>query len=199
MIHPLFLSREARLTGVAHYEHRWLQDNINLVDIHNDREINAMSFSLAGSLYDKILPSGGLTQAFLNVSAGEVYFTNQAAAFADTASGLNSSGGYHKFNWQLNRTENIWGDSKWGDVSLYANFNGQVASKNLDSSEQMSLGGPNAIRAYPVGEGSGDEGWIFNGEARYNLPSFSLVPGQIQFITFVDTGYSRNQCRTVTL
>jgi hemolysin activation/secretion protein len=191
LIHPLFLSREARLTGIGHYEHRWMQDNTNSVDFHNDRELNVMSFSFSGSLYDKLLPAGGLTQAFLSVSAGEVYFTNQIAADADSISGLNSNGGYHKLDWQINRTQNIWGDAKWGDISLYANFSGQVASKNLDSSEQISLGGPNAIRAYPVGEGSADEGWLFNGEARYSLPAFSAVPGQLQLIGFIDTGYSR--------
>jgi hemolysin activation/secretion protein len=194
LIHPLILSREARLTGIAHYEHRWMHDNIgfqNYPNPHNDRELNIMSFSLSGSLYDKLLPAGGLTQAFLNVSAGDLYFSNQIAANADTVSGLNSNGGYHKFDWQINRTQNIWGDNKWGDVSLYANFSGQVASKNLDSSEQISLGGPNAIRAYPVGEGSADEGWIFNGETRYSLPTFSALPGQLQLIGFIDTGYSR--------
>jgi hemolysin activation/secretion protein len=191
LTHPLYLSREARLTGIAHYEHRWLQDNINTFDTHNSRELNVMSFSFAGSLYDKLIPAGGLTQGFLNVSAGDVYFTNQIAALADRASGLNSSGGYHKFDWQLNRTQNVWGDAGIGDVSLYANFSGQVASKNLDSSEQISLGGPNAIRAYPVGEGSADEGWLFNGETRYSLPNFSMIPGQLQLIGFIDTGYSR--------
>jgi hemolysin activation/secretion protein len=184
--HPLYLTREARLTGVANYEHRWLQDNTNSFDLHNDRELNVMSFSLAGSLYDKLIPAGGSTQAHLNVSAGEVYFTNQAAALADSVSGLDSNGGYHKFNWQINRTQNIW-----GDISLYANFSGQVASKNIDSSEQLSLGGPNAIRAYPVGEGSADEGWLFNGETRYNLPKFSASTGQLQLIGFIDTGFSR--------
>lgn len=191
VIHPLYLSREARLSGTGHYEHRWLQDNTNSFDLHNTRELNVMSFSLAGSLYDKIIPAGGLTQAYLNVSAGEVYFTNQVAAVADSVTGLNSNGGYHKLNWQLNRTQNIWGDTAVGDFSLYANFNGQVASKNLDSSEQISLGGPNAIRAYPVGEGSADEGWLFNGETRYNLPKFSESTGQLQLIGFIDTGYSR--------
>ncbi len=111
LIHPLYLSREARLTGVGHYEHRWLQDNIGFpgyFNPHNDRELNVMSFSLAGSLYDKILPAGGLTQAFLNVSAGEVYFTNPAAFANDStgltdnqAFGVNTSGGYHKFNWHF--------------------------------------------------------------------------------------------------
>jgi hemolysin activation/secretion protein len=186
VIHPLYLSREARLSGTGHYEHRWLQDNTNSFDLHNTRELNVMSFSLAGNLYDKLIPAGGLTQAYLNVSAGEVYFTNQIAANTDALTGLNSNGGYHKFNWQLNRTQNIW-----GDFSLYSNFSGQVASKNLDSSEQLSLGGPNAIRAYPVGEGSADEGWLFNGETRYNLPKFSESTGQLQLIGFIDTGYSR--------
>lgn len=194
LTHPLYLSREARLTGIAHYEHRWLHDNmdpqLNAANPRNQREINVMSFSLAGSLYDKIIPAGGMTQAYLNVSAGEVYFTNQLAALADNATGLHSRGGYHKFDWQLSRTQNVWG-SAWGDISLYSNFSGQVASKNLDSSEQISLGGPNAIRAYPVGEGSADEGWIFNGETRYNLPTIAAVPGHIQFIGFIDTGYSR--------
>jgi hemolysin activation/secretion protein len=186
IIHPLYLSREARLTGTGHYEHRWLQDNTNSVNLHNERELNVMSFSLAGNLYDKIIPAGGLTQAYLNVSAGEVYFTNQVAANTDALTGLNTNGGYHKVNWQLNRTQNIW-----GDISLYSNFTGQVGSKNLDSSEQISLGGPNAIRAYPVGEGSADEGWLFNGEARYNLPKFSESTGQLQLIGFIDTGFSR--------
>lgn len=191
---PLYLSRDARLTGIAHYEHRWLQDNIgypSYVNPHNDREINLMNFSFAGSLHDNILPEGGLTQGFLSVSAGEVYFTNQIAALADNLSGLNTNGGYHKFDWQLNRTQTIWGDTQWGDVSLYANFSGQVASKNLDSSEQISLGGPMAIRAYPVGEGSADEGWIFNGEARYNLPTIEHIAGNFQLIGFIDTGFSR--------
>ena len=190
--HPLYLSRDARLTGIAHYEHRWLQDNIGFPDYinpHNDREINVMSFSFAGSLYDKLIPAGGLTQGFLNISAGEVYFTDKTAAILDSQA-LNSNGGYHKVNWQLNRTQNLFGDY-WGDVSLYTNFTGQVGSKNLDSSEQMSLGGPNAIRAYPVGEGSGDEGWLFNGEARYGLPTFASIPGHFQLISFIDTGYSR--------
>jgi hemolysin activation/secretion protein len=190
LTHPLFLNREARLTGIAHYEHRWMEDNVDSFDTHNNRELNVMNFALAGSLYDKILPAGGLTQAYLNVSAGEVYFTNKLAGALDAASDLNTNGGYHKFYWQLSRTQNLLGDT-WGDISLYSNFTGQVASKNLDSSEQISLGGPNAIRAYPVGESSADEGWIFNGEVRYGLPNFNVVPGQVQFIGFVDTGGAR--------
>ncbi len=192
LTHPLFLSRDARLTGIAHYEHRWMEDNINSVASHNNRELNVMSFALSGNVFDNLVANAtGLTQGYATVSAGEVYFTNQAAALNDTASGLNSRGGYHKFYWQLSRTQDIWSDLNWGGISLYTNFAGQVASKNLDSSERFSLGGASAIRAYPVGEGSASEGWLFNGEVRYNLPAFASVPGQFQIIGFIDTGFSR--------
>jgi hemolysin activation/secretion protein len=190
--HPLYLSRDARLTGIAHYEHRWMQDNVNSAASHNNRELNVMSFALSGNAFDRLLAdTQGLTQAYANVSAGEVYFTDKAAALNDSTSGLNSRGGYHKFYWQLNRTQDVWSDLHWGGVSLYANFAGQVANKNLDNSERFSLGGANAIRAYPVGEGSASEGWLFNGEARYALPALAAVPGQFQAISFIDTGFSR--------
>ena len=187
--HPLWLAREGRLMGIAHYEHRWMEDRINSVSpaFNTDRELNVMSFSFAGNLTDQFLPAAGLTQAYVSVSAGEVAFNNAAAYTRDRqAGGLNSNGGYHKFVWQLSRTQNVI-----DDFSLFANFQGQVASKNLDTSERISIGGPNGVRAYPVGEGSASEGWFFNGEARYRLPIVPTVPGYFQFIGFIDTGYSR--------
>ncbi|MDD5461273.1 MAG: POTRA domain-containing protein [Methylococcales bacterium] len=186
LLQPLLLRRNAQLTGFAHYEHRWMQDNINLFNSHNDRELNVMSFSFAGSLTDSWLTEAAVTQAFINVSAGQVDFTDHQAFLLNQSSGLKTSGGYHKFNWLLNRTQTIW-----GPFSLYANFQGQIASKNLDTSEQISLGGPYNIRAYPVGEGSADEGWQFNAETRYRLPVIPNLPGYLQLIGFIDTGYAR--------
>jgi hemolysin activation/secretion protein len=183
--HPFWLARNGRLTGSARYEHRWMEDKNPAGN--NDRELNVMSFSFSGSYYDQLLALGGLTQAYINVSAGEVGFNNKTAFNTDQLKGgLNSNGGYHKFAWQVSRTQNIL-----DDLSLFTNFQGQVASKNLDTSERMSLGGPSAIRAYPAGEGSGAEGWMFNGEARYHIPEIPYVPGYLQLIGFIDTGYSR--------
>jgi hemolysin activation/secretion protein len=189
---PLLLKRNAQLTGFVHYEHRWMQDNYDDL-LHIDRELNVMSFSFAGASTDSWLTQMGVTQAFINVSAGQVNFTNNKAYDFDQSSGLNTSGGYHKFNWLLNRTQTVW-----GPVSLYANFQGQIASKNLDSSEQISLGGPYNIRAYPVGEGSADEGWQFNAETRYRLPAITYLPGFLQLIGFIDTGYFRVNAQPLT-
>lgn len=188
--HPLWLAREGRLTGMAHYEHRWLEDHVRSYNTDNPRELNMVSFSLTGHYYDQLFAASGITQAYAGVSVGKLHFNQPDAFLRDQTSGLLSHGGYHKFVWQLNRTQNII-----EDFSLFVNFQGQIASKNLDTSEQISLGGPTAIRAYPVGEGSADEGWLFNGEARYHLPDLPYIPGYLQLVGFIDTGFSRINAR----
>jgi hemolysin activation/secretion protein len=55
------------------------------------------------------------------------------------------------------------------DLTLVASVDGQVASKNLDSSEKLFAGGASAVRAYPTSEGSGDAGLVASLEARWQL------------------------------
>jgi hemolysin activation/secretion protein len=53
----------------------------------------------------------------------------------------------------------------------------------------MGLGGMAAVRAYPEGEGYGDEGYVLNLEARWLLPQWSpRAIGQLQLVGFIDTG-----------
>lgn len=63
---------------------------------------------------------------------------------------------------------------------------GQLASRNLDGSEQMYLGGANAVRAYPQGEGSGDVGLLGTAEVRL----YTNVPGLV-LSTYLDAGHVR--------
>ena len=95
-------------------------------------------------------------------------------------------------------TGNVSSDSHWGDImgeqahtlghfskgvlnaaalqklssnlDLLVKFQGQKASRNLDSSEQIYLGGARGVRAYPSGEAAGDEGYISNIELHYRTP-----------------------------
>jgi hemolysin activation/secretion protein len=78
--------------------------------------------------------------------------------------------------------------SLWGSVFL--SFRGQFSNKNLDSSQKFILGGPTGVRAYPVGEGSGDEGSAITGEVRYDL---DCMPSWLktQLVGFADTGRVR--------
>ena len=71
-------------------------------------------------------------------------------------------------------------DRHW-DVQL--KFSGQMATDNLDGSEEVVLGGINGVRAYPTGIGSGDEGYIGNVELRYH----TKVPG-LTLSAYLDGG-----------
>ena len=74
-------------------------------------------------------------------------------------------------------------------MSLRGDISGQLASKNLDASEKFVLGGMDGVRAYPQGEGFGDEGVIANLEASLLLAGLSAhVPGQVHVLGFVDGG-----------
>lgn len=126
---------------------------------------------------------GGLSSYSLTWTSGGIDIRSPAALAADAAT-VQSNGHYDKLGFNLVRLQNVT-----ETTSLYAAISGQFASKNLDISEKMGLGGAYAVRAYPGGEAYADQGYVLNLEARRLLPRFSeRLPGQMQLIGFVDTG-----------
>lgn len=61
---------------------------------------------------------------------------------------------------------------RW-NISLKAQA--QKAGTNLDSSEELYLGGANGVRAYPQGEASGDNGYLGSIELSYRTDVPNLV------------------------
>lgn len=55
----------------------------------------------------------------------------------------------------------------------------------------MSLGGPNGVRAYPVGEATADDGIVVSGELRYIPAGMKLLGGDLNVSTFVDYGLAK--------
>jgi hemolysin activation/secretion protein len=129
------------------------------------------------------LGGGGLSTYSLIDSFGDIDIRTPAALTQDAAT-ARTNGSFNKLAFTAARLQNVT-----DRLSLYAGIYGQFASKNLDISEKMGLGGPYAVRAYPVGEAYGDEGYVANLEARYLLSNFSgKLPGQMHLIGFVDGG-----------
>ena len=69
-------------------------------------------------------------------------------------------------------------------LDLLVKFQGQKASRNLDSSEQLYLGGARRVRAYPSGEGAGDEGYLSSLELHYK----TVLPG-VMLRAYYDMGH----------
>ena len=145
----------------------------------SEKRIHAALVSLTGDSLDR-LGAGGMTLWGVNLTYGDVDLSGNATYAASDANGPRTAGRYTKFGANLARLQRLS-----DKTTLWASINGQLANKNLDSSEELSLGGPSGVRAYPVLEGSGDEGWLATLEARYTLS------GQVQLTAFYDHGHVR--------
>jgi hemolysin activation/secretion protein len=180
--YPLIRSRNNNLNTQLSFDAKTFRDKIDsTATIHNKQAWVGMA-GLAGDHRDNFF-GGGLSNYSLTWTSGNIDIQSPDTLAANLAT-AHSNGHYDKFSLTAMRLQNIT-----QAVSLYAAIKGQVATKNLDVSEKMELGGTNNIRAYPEGEAYADQGYVLNVEARWLLPPMPApVPGQVQLIGFIDNG-----------
>jgi len=159
---PVIRSATRDLYLTADFEHRHLVNDTDAGNLSNKTD-SALNVGLNGDANDT-RGGGGAMLGGLSVTGGKLDLGGDSADLAADAAGLHREGTYAKVTGNLARLQRL---SDAG--SLWLSANGQFASKNLDSSEQFSLGGPNGVRAYPVLEASGDEGMIATAEYRRHL------------------------------
>lgn len=180
--YPLIRSRNTNLYILGSFDAKTFQDKVDTTGAVTDKEAQVWSMSLYGNRRDGF-GGGGMNSYSLTSTLGDLDILTPAALAADAAT-ARTNGNFGKLGFFAARLQRIT-----DRVSLYGAINGQWASKNLDISEKMGLGGMYAVRAYPVGEAYADEGYVVNLEARVLLSKFSPdIPRQLQLIGFVDTG-----------
>ena len=172
--YPFIRSQQANLSGTVAYEQKRLSDRINSTATSTDKRVKLTSIAMAGNLQDS-LAGGGITSADISLALGQLNINSPAALALDAAAQTN--GRYSRIAYSASRLQRL-SDSTLVQFQL----TGQQASKNLDSSEKFALGGANAIRAYPQGEASGDEGLRATLELRQTLSA------HLQGIAFYDWG-----------
>ena len=180
--YPLIRSRDNNLYVQLAYDEKIFQDKTDITSSVANKRAHVLRSSLYGDHRDGFL-GGGMDAYSLTLSSGYINLETPEVRALDAAT-ARTNGYYSKFSLYAMRLQRVT-DS----VSLFASINGQVASKNLDVSEKMELGGMYAVRAYPEGEAYADQGFVFTAEVRALLPKFfEVMPGQMQLIGFFDTG-----------
>ena len=183
--YALIRSRGHNLNLQLNLEHKDFRDRVGITSTVADKQVQVAMLSLNGNARDS-LGGGGLNTYGLTWSSGELDIRNAEARAVDAAT-VRTDGRYNKLGLNLARLQYL-NDR----LSLYAAFNGQIASTNLDTSEKLGLGGVSGVHAYPSGETYGDQGYVVNLEARTPLRGLSAhVPGQLQLLGFVDSGRVR--------
>lgn len=183
VLHPFIRGRNLNLYGQIGYSYKQLLNEANGIT-SSDKKLDVFTAGFSGDSRDGMM-GGGINNFGLALTRGDLAL-NWADAESidyDGGNGPRTAGGYNKLSYNLSRLQRVS-----DRASLYLAISGQNASKNLDSSEKLILGGPSGVRAYPVGEAAGDQGYLINAEARWDLPGQTRF-GMIQLVGFIDTGH----------
>lgn len=176
--YPLLRSQQANVSLSATLQHKSLKDVQGAASTDTSKSSDSLP---VGVNFDKRdtwggggISYGNLTWTFGNLSLdGKLATTDSKTA--------QSAGSFSKLALDLARIQTLT-----NELSLFVHVSAQWANKNLDSSERLSLGGATGVRAYPVGEGSGDDGYLAQIELRY---STALASGMtLSPYLFVDSG-----------
>lgn len=157
------------------FRHRDIEDNMFNNIISTQKSSDAVDISIKG--YKRASTdsfSYGLTTTF-----GKLYMDNEFSSTQDV---------YETAGWFQKSTADAYWIHNFSDVtSLHVSASGQCSwGHNLDSSEDFYISGPNAVRAYPNGEASGDWGALGTVELRYQTDC-----PELQLTAFYDVGYVR--------
>ena len=180
--YPVIRSYDTNFYVLGELAAKTFKDEVDTTGSVTDKTARVATVGFAGDHHDRLW-GGGWTTYAVNGVFGDFNIKTPAVRAVDAAT-ARTDGSYQVLTLQAARLQVLA-----GPVSLYSQARGQLASKNLDASEKMELGGAYGVRAYPEGEAYGDEGYILTAEARLRLASLSeSVGGEVQAFAFVDHG-----------
>ena len=130
---------------------------------NSDKDVLKSIFNLGFDSRDKKL-GGGINYGSFALSLAKNDLTNNLSNYETDQSTSDNNGRNFKGTLNLNRMQKLT-----DKTNLLVKFNGQLAADNLDGADQFSLGGPNAVRAYPSSEAAGDAGFVASLELKRNL------------------------------
>ena len=185
--YPLQRSRRSSMYVLASYDAKSFRDTVDVTavpTITRKRSSTGM-LSVVGDYRDQ-LGGGGTGRYSVTWSSGQLDIRTPAAQAADALSSR-SDGHYNKLGASLARLQRVS-----ASLSVYATLQGQLASRNLDPSEKLALGGEGGVRAYAEGDVYVDEGHAATLELRHDIAmGHQWWTGQLQLAAFVDRASGR--------
>ena len=176
--YPFIRQRGHNLLGRLSLEAKELKDEFRAVDLSIPKRVHALGVGWAWDRRDNI-GGGGYFASSGTLYSGRLQIRDAGARAADAA-GRQTEGGFTKLAFQVSRLQALAPRH-----SLYVSIGGQWASKNLDPSEKLALGGARAVRAYPSSEALVDQGWISTVEYRW------AVTDELTPFVFFDAAHGR--------
>ena len=173
--YPLVRQQGTNVNVTANYDVKsYTNKNMLTLDTVSAYTINNASLGLSGNHYDTF-GGGGVSAGSATLVLGNL----DISATSQANYGQYTPQSFTKFTFAGNRTQQL---SEDGATTAFVSISGQLASVNLNSAEQIYMGGPYAVRAYPVAQGGGSQGGIGTFELRQQFPE------RIMASVFFDAG-----------
>ncbi|AFV97033.1 MULTISPECIES: ShlB/FhaC/HecB family hemolysin secretion/activation protein [unclassified Sulfuricurvum] len=137
----------------------------------NDKDITVFTIGLAHTKKQTLLGMSTQTSTGATLTSGNLKFMDETSKATDAA-GANTQGRYTKIEGYVGNT--LAFDQELSlDSTL--KFQKALGNKNLDGSEDFSLGGTSGIKSYPTSELNAENGIMVNMELFKMLPAFNNV------------------------
>lgn len=180
--YPIIRTKIQNLYTTLEISKKDLKDEVDSTNDKTQKDINSISFGLDYDQAYLLANFNTQSEVKFNLTHGKLNFSDDVKKQVDET-GANTNGNYSKINLDINH--NMAFTNK---ITLESSLKMQYAlgNKNLDGSEDFSIGGQNGVKLYPSGEISAENGYIFNIEGKYSLPSFKNISNTVG--VFYDVG-----------
>ncbi len=142
----------------------------------SDKHIFTMAAESSGALP---LTVKGLAASYrIGATLGTIDLSGNASSATADSNTAHTEDGFAKLNLAVDLHHSLTAERY-----LQVRANAQLAADNLDSSQKMSLGGMDGVRAYPTGEASGDHALLLQAELHHRANANTSIYG------FADAGW----------
>jgi len=181
LAYPLQRSGDASVwIGLSAEQGRYNDDTLGAT--LRQRRVDTAALALWGNARDG-WGGGGISDWRVALAQSHLTLGEPVDRMQDAA-GPKAAGSAMRLSYELRREQNFNAPLYWR-----IRMAGQFASRNLDASQKMALGGPSGVRAYPGDDGLGDSAHLV--QLELHRPFTWNAPGAFDGFLFLDGGVVR--------
>ena len=173
--YPMIRSTNENLNTYLRVSYNKMIDEIqaNLLEIEKNTLVSKLGVTYEYN--QAIFDTYSQTKLDTSLTFGKLNFKDDADK-ADDEAGANTYGNFSKVNIELQNNTLLTKQLSWKNK---LQFQYALGNKNLDGSEDLSIGGVYGVRLYPASEENAENGYIYNTELIYNLPAYANLSSKL--------------------
>jgi hemolysin activation/secretion protein len=196
-LYPVVRARNLNLFVVGTLEHKQYEDRRGGGQFRTRKTVDTLALGTTGDFRDALL-GGGVNTFDATLVSGQRRFQEGSRPTEEPDRFTKLTFGYSRLQ-DLQFVTPTLQNTRTGKLLGLLSLRGQLALHNLDTTEQFRLGGPDGVRAFAPGEGTGDSGVVASLEARLLPPEawFGRIASELVLSAFVDAGWVRYRHKPV--